>query len=139
MSTRCQIGLYSKKPKKITDVETLLYRHADGYPGSEDGKEYGVLADIVPFLKRFNAKRGISDIEYLGAWLVHHMIESHMHENKFVEINDRECLSYGVCGVEDFHGDIEYYYAIYPDCIDVYEADTNDINKSKLISSINLI
>lgn len=132
MSTRCQIGLYLKKPKKITDVETLLYRHTDGYP-------YSVLADIVPFLKRFNAKRGISDIENLEAWLVHHMIESHMHKNKFVEINDRECLSYGVCGVEDFHGGIEYYYAIYPDCIDVYEADTNDINKSKLISSINLI
>jgi hypothetical protein len=122
MSTRCQIGFYKSQPIKnnLDKPEVLLYRHCDGYPGTADGKKYGVLAEIVPFLKHFHNTRGMNDIEYCSAWLIHHMIQSHIYGNKHIKIENRDCLVYGICPKDCFHGDIEYYYAIYPGAIDVY-------------------
>lgn len=98
MSTRCQIGFYEPESKNLEDFETLIYRHCDGYPE-------GVLPVIVPILKDFDIKRGLNDVEYSSAWLVAKLKDGY--------------INIGIC--KDFHGDIEYFYAVYPDRVDVYE------------------
>jgi hypothetical protein len=100
MSTRCQIAFY-EKGSKLENWEALIYRHGDGYPDTE----HGVLADVLPILEDFDKKRGLDDIEYASAWLVA-KLKTHM-------------LNIGIC--RDLHADIEYFYAIYPDKIQVYQ------------------
>jgi len=98
MSTRCQIGFYPYEDTPLEKWDALIYRHFDGYPD-------GVLPDIVPILKDFNKNRGLDDTEYASAWLV-------------AKLKD-DYLNIGVSN--QFHGDIEYYYAVYPNRIEVYE------------------
>lgn len=109
MSTRCQIGFYKEGEENLEEFQALIYRHCDGYPGklNEKGEEveYGVLSHIMPILRDFNANRGLSDIEYASAWLV-------------AKLKD-DYLDIGICRV--FHADIEYFYAVYPDKVVVYE------------------
>jgi len=129
MSTRCQLGVYESQSTPLEKWGVLLYRHSDGYPGKEDGSEAGVLPDIIPFLKRFDKERGIRDLEYCGAWLIHHLIEEHIKwGEKFArehsELRGRnkdgkDWLGHGIC--RDFHVDIEYFYKIYPGGVDVFE------------------
>ncbi len=97
MSTRCQIGFYEPEAKDLTDFEALIYRHLDGYPE-------GVLPVIVPILKDFDINRGLDDVEYSAAWMVAKLKDGY--------------LNIGIC--KDFHGDINFFYAVYPDHIDVY-------------------
>ena len=101
MSTRCQIGFYEQGVKDLTKFEALIYRHCDGYPDGESG----VPADIVPILKDFNKNRGLDDTEYASAWLVAKL--------------KTDYLNIGIS--KDFHGDIEYFYAVYPDRLEVYK------------------
>jgi len=129
VSTRSQLGVYKTQDTPLEEWEVLLYRHSDGYPGKEDGSEVGVLPDIIPFLKRFDKERGIGDLEYCGAWLMHHLIEGHIEwGKKFAKENPelhskhkdgKDWLSHGIC--KDFHADIEYFYKIYPGGVDVFE------------------
>ena len=110
MSTRCQIGFYESGEEDLSKFEALIYRHCDGYPGKlneyKGGKvEYGVLSDIMPILRDFNKNRGLGDVEYASAWLVAKL--------------KGEYTNIGICRV--FHADIEYFYAVYPDKVDVYE------------------
>jgi len=129
MSTRCQLGVYESQDTPLEEWEMLLYRHSDGYPGKEDGSEAGVLPDIIPFLKRFDKERGIEDLEYCGAWLMHHLIEERIKwKKKFVKEHPelhsknkdgKDWVGHGIC--KDFHEDIEYFYKIYPSGIDVFE------------------
>ena len=109
MSTRSQLGFYEPGEKDLKKWIGLIYRHCDGYPT-------GILPDIMPFLKKFKDVRG-NDPEYQGAWLLHELLKEHDaymekagYKNGFT--------GFGVC--HDFHGDIEYFYAIYPDKVDVY-------------------
>ena len=127
MSTRCQIGIYRTEDQDIKKPDVLLYRHSDGYPGKEDGSEYGVLADLVPFLRTFQEKRGIRDVEYCGAWLMHHLVDLHVqHTKEFakdfnmlsVPTDGKDFLGYGVS--KGFYGDIEYFYKITPNALKVY-------------------
>ena len=97
MATRCQIGFY-KDTKNLNNFEVLIYRHWDGYPE-------GVIPEILPILKRFDKGRGLGDIEYASAWLVKKL--------------KKDYLNVGIS--KDFHGDIEYLYAILKDRIEVYE------------------
>jgi len=123
MSTRCNIGFYGDgTDKDLEKPEVLLYRHSDGYPE-------GVLPDIVPFLKRFNAKRGLNDTEYASAWLMFHLVSLHAdvikgikEEIKSEHIPDDGCdfLGNGICGNRMLHGDIEYLYAVFSDRLEVY-------------------
>jgi len=101
MSTRCQIGFYEDGEKNLQNFEALIYRHCDGYPDSE----HGVIATVVPILKGFDKERGLDDIEYASAWLVKEL--------------KTDVLNIGIC--KFFHVDIEYFYAVYPDRLDVYE------------------
>ncbi len=123
MSTRCQIGFYEPESKSLTDFEALIYRHCDGYPGKADGSETGVLADIVPVLRDFDADRGLDDVEYSSAWLV-------------AKLKDTK-TNIGICRA--FHGDIEFFYAVYPDRIEVYETPFDSKPEQwKLIETVNL-
>ena len=102
--TRCQIGFYSfpsttNMHNLLDKWEVLLYRHCDGYPE-------GILPDILPILADFHKNRGLSDWEYASAWLCSKL--------------KTDYLGIGICN--QFHGDIEYYYAIFPNgIIQVYD------------------
>lgn len=123
MSTRCQIGFYESKDKKPEEFTALLYKHSDGYPGSLDGKESGVLPEIIPFLKLFNERRGNLDLEYCAAWLCWHLINQTVNyatEFAFMEtatgvspFDGITCLGHGIS--DGLHGDIEYLYRIIPE------------------------
>lgn len=95
MSTRTQIGFYNGIADKLSEPQVLIYKHHDGYLE-------GVLPVIVPILKDFQNNRGLSDIEYGAAWLVAKL--------------KGDYLNIGICTRDHtFHGDIEYYYAVYSD------------------------
>lgn len=129
ISTRCHIGIHkSKFEGVIPKPDVLLYRHSDGYPGKlpdESGKgRMGVVPDILPFLKEFIVKRGY-EVEYMGACLIAYLKQFHCGDaytgdNFGMTING---INIGVLGhgiSTEFHGDIEYYYAIVPDKLKVY-------------------
>jgi len=150
MSTRCQIGFYKTKYEPITEWSALIYRHSDGYPD-------GVLPDIQPFLEKWAKGRGLADVEYISARLLQYLCNEYdcdmrVHEEKNKkewEAQGKEypehCrfsgkLGHGIC--KDFHGDIEYFYRIHPDVIEVYEVgdiwDKFDSNEFKIIQTIEL-
>ena len=108
MSTRCQIGFYVPENSNLLKPDALLYRHSDGYPGTTSGSKYGVLTDLVPFLKLFHKRRGLDDTEYAAAWTLHHLIDCHVrhvmdHREKFASAkvyypdDGRDCIWFGVC------------------------------------------
>jgi len=99
MSTRCQIGFYEPESKDLGDFEAVIYRHCDGYPES-------VLPAIVPILKDFDIKRGLGDVEYSSAWLVAKLKDGYINIGICRDIN---------------HIDIRFFYAVYPDRVDVYK------------------
>lgn len=151
MSTRCQIGFYEASEKDLNNFQALIYRHSDGYPGTPDGKENGVLADIVPFLKWFDTKRGLDDTEYVSARLLQYLCDKHdewarecakTHEYTVENPGLTGFLGYGIC--KSMHGDINYYYAVYPDQLEVWKPthgdnyELSDCSKWKLLDTIIL-
>jgi len=118
MSTRCQIGFYETGETNLEKWEALLYRHSDGYPESE----HGVISTIKPILDDFQANRGLDDLEYASAWLVAKL--------------KTDYLNIGISN--GFHGDIEYFYAIYPDKMVVYETPTDNPRDWKALETIAL-
>jgi hypothetical protein len=143
MSTRSQIGFYKRKPKQneLKEWESLIYRHSDGYPT-------GVLPDIIPFLKWWKSKRGINDLEYCAARLLQWLCNEYdKHSKEFEKQIGKTALSndgdytgiygHGIC--KGFHGDIEYYYAIYPNSLQIYSVGFDeDTSKWKLLATIDL-
>lgn len=144
MSTCCQIGFYEQENTNLLKPDILLYRHSDGYPGTANGKKYGVLTDLVPFLNLFQKRRGLNNIEYVAAWTLHHLISIHIEIMKNV-YNDplderkdgRDCLGNGIC--KEFHRDIEYYYAVHNLKLTVYEVNFSVKEKEMLLKHFNLI
>lgn len=156
MSTRCQIGFYQAGEADLKKFEALLYRHSDGYPGTEDGEEYGVLSEIVPFLRWFDNNRGTGDLEYVSARLLQHLCALHDKDSRDFD-KDHEgpprshpypdgsvygALGYGIC--KAFHGDIQYFYRIDPKRIEVWEVtwsreyDLNPPEKWKKIQTVQI-
>jgi len=130
MSTRCQIGFYQQSNTDLLKPDALLYRHSDGYPGTISGSKYGVLPDLVPFLKLFQERRGLDDTEYAAAWKLHHLIDCHMKHvmeyrektasgKEYYPADGKDCIGFGVC--QDFHSDIEFYYAVQGPTLKVFE------------------
>ena len=117
MSTRCQIGFYEAEEKDLSKHQALIYRHCDGYPDDAGG----VIATILPILQDFQKNRGLSDIEYAAAWLVAKL--------------KTDYLNIGISS--GLHEDIEYFYAVYPDRIDIYDIpfdkDYADFTKIKSV------
>ena len=113
MSTRCHIAVYPFEDSNDNDFTALLYRHCDGYPESQ----HGVLAVLVPFVKKFVAGRGYDD-EYLAARLLQEMT------NK-TDVDGDNFLGYGIC--REFHGDTDFIYRVYPDRIVVEGYDDKQV------------
>ena len=127
MGTRCQIGIIDNN-NALTDGEPeicpLIYRHYDGYLGTLDERESGVVPDILPFIKAFVEQRGYFDAEYLGACLVSSLKQNHcgkpIESYEKIMVNGMEIPITGVGIGTEIHGDIEYFYAVLPDRLEVY-------------------
>lgn len=134
MSTRCEIGIY-KKGAKLENPKVLLYKHCDGYPN-------GVVPEIKPFLEKFQKNRGLDDYQYLGARLMQYMCniadESLKKWSKEM-VQSFETTGYGIMSVDQFQSDIEYYYAIYPDALKVYECSFDFDNKIAISKRCKLL
>lgn len=116
MSTRCQIVTY-ERDGKLHPVK--IYKHCDGYPS-------GVMDVLEPFAKAFAADRGV-DPDYLLAQIVRQFAirDAREADERKAEVgNDAAKLKYLYdpttsftgWGLDlDWHGDIEYVYAVSPD------------------------
>jgi len=117
MSTKCQIGFYyyDDIQENLENWRTLIYRRYDGNPKS-------VLPDLIRILKEFGVASGDWDSEYLPAFLVSEMIPEH---------------SIGIS--KEFHADLDFYYAIFPDKIKVFQCRYHQPHTDwKLIKSVKL-
>lgn len=142
MATRCQIAIYSKKPTinngfcdKFKNFDVLLYRHWSGDPES-------VIECIKPFLEDFHSNRGMIDTEYLGARLIQYLCnktdEELLQYRKRNNIKEKvDFTGYGIS--KDFHGDIEYFYVIYPGGIHVYKVTNTVDSVVELIEKLNIL
>ena len=130
MSTRCQLGFYEPGNDNLLKPDALLYRHSDGDPGTVSGSRYGVLTDLVPFLKAFQKRRGLDNTEAVAAWTLHHLIDRHIqlmkevwekaeaHQDYFPN-DGKDFMGHGIS--KSFHADIAYYYAVQGATVRVYE------------------
>ena len=144
MSIRCQIAFYEDKEQKdLNKFDSLIYRHSDGYPEDIEKKEYGVLVDIIPFLKWFKEQGRLDDTEYASARLLQWLCNKYDEKMEDIELKIQEgkkkakmiytgILGHGIC--KDFHRDIEYLYAVYPDRVDVYNITEWNLEKAKDIN-----
>lgn len=141
MSTRSQIGFYKTKETPLKKHTALIYRHSDGYPNA-------VLPDIIPFLRWWKSKRGINDLEYVSARLLQYLCNEYDGRAKEIEkeigktalSNDGDytgIYGHGICN--DFYGDIEYFYKIYPNGIQIYSCLFNKpTTQWRLLNTIDL-
>lgn len=118
MSTRCMIHFHDSYSGK---AQAIIYRHSDGYPGTQDGKEYGVLPDLQEFFALVKEQcKGtmfgmrFEDPEYLAAKFV----VWQAGENSIYSVGERDkqhgFLNFGSIGVAlADHSDIEYRYHIW--------------------------
>ena len=68
MSTRCSIVIHDPEENRTV----LLYKHEDGYP---EGKG-GMLYAISKIVRHFMEHRGYFEVAYLGARMMHGLIEA---------------------------------------------------------------
>ena len=111
MPTRCQIGVY-ENDKRIA----LIYRHSDGYPNTKNG----VLHILTPLIKDFKQNLGY-DAEYLSAQIVFRLIDNYrryMTQAGYLD-NSSKYLGFRIC--QEMYEDIEYFYKISEDGIEVFE------------------
>jgi hypothetical protein len=108
MATRSQVGFYKSGETQLDNWDALIYRHWDGYPEA-------VLPELMPILNDFNKSRGLDDTEYASAWLVAQW--------------KKDMLNIGIS--KWFHGDLDFFYAVYPDKVDVYAVTGLDADFSK--------
>lgn len=143
MSTRCQIGFYATPDKPIEKPDALLYKHSDGYPE-------GVLPLLTTTLEKFVSRRygGLSDTEYASAWVLYAFMDEHVKSilawreespsmRDYYPEDGWDCIGFGIC--QDFHPDIEYYYAISPNTLKVYGVNWDqDPLKWQLVNTIQI-
>jgi hypothetical protein len=134
MSTRAQVAFYGNIEQPLKKWDALIYKHSDGYPE-------GVLPELEVFATDFNAKRGLSDSEYASAWYLMFLYKQHMKmaedwskdhakeiadpSRAFPELKDFGLYS-GNGVSKQIHGDIEYFYAVYPNRIEAYDLSWDD-------------
>lgn len=150
MSTRSHITFHESKPT-VNNLEktarVILYRHSDGYPGTADGKEYGVLSELVPFLTDFQAKRGLDDWQYASARCMQALTnESDRSMAEVLKSHEDQKASWQYTGYgisDQFHADIEFVYAVHATGLVVFEViwgswKANTPNTYKIIKEITI-
>jgi hypothetical protein len=141
MSTRCHIIVECPEWK----TQTILYRHSDGYPEGQ----HGVLASLVPFVKRFMENRGW-DPCYLPAQILADQIHQsreymrrHYQESadeakstdmkdyylKRLAESENDFLGFGIS--DQIHGDVEFIYRVTPAGIFVERPDGKKLTRGK--------
>ena len=130
MSTNAQIGFYETKDqaKTIDDFDASILVYWDGYPETAAG----VPARIVPFLKKFMKRRGLSDSMYASAWTLHELMAQTVraHKKNYREqskeykksgiglADGKDCTGFGilrdVCAVN-------FFYKVYPNTVEVWK------------------
>lgn len=132
MSTRSQIAFYGDKEQELKSWDALIYKHSDGYPE-------GVLPLLEKFCRAFDKQRGLSDAEYASAWYLI-WLGKEREENLARYRKDSTAMpGFDFIGLgisKDLHGDIEYFYAVYPDRIEVHALTHSryEFNNGKLQS-----
>ena len=119
MSTRAQVGFYGNKNQDLNKFDCIIYVHSDGYPSS-------MVPSILPFIKKFLKIREYQE-EYLAARLLQHLMNDYdkqMEQFTRKSPDIYEFLGFGICN--RFYNDLDYYYAIYPDRLEVYHVTCNE-------------
>ncbi len=98
MSTRCQIGFYKDEKQKLNRPEVLLYCGNDGRPGC-------MMPLLIASLQTLDDDNRLDDIETSSAKVLYDM----MHY--LGKSHPKSYTAYGISKL--FHGDIDYFYAIY--------------------------
>lgn len=106
-----------------------IYRHSDGYPE-------GFLADLKIFMDNYSTKPTV-DAEYFLSNFIFYCKLSQLEEmRRRNKLHNRVWeLGYGVCSPKCSHGDVKYYYVVYPDGdvdgIEIwkYSFDTKEFSK----------
>lgn len=136
MSTRCNIGFYENKNAQLEDFSQMLYKHSDGMPEH-------TLPLIEEFLALKAAKGRRNDMEYLSAWLLWFLINNHVTEMRglakkydSVPLDGIDLLGHGICDSSGVHGDEQYFYAIFPDRVEVYSSWSTDMSKFEKIRTV---
>jgi hypothetical protein len=115
MSTRAHIAFYSEKDQPLKDWDALIYKHSDGYPE-------GTLPLLKEFCEAFNKQRGLEDSEYASARYVARLAterdEQLAEYRNPIAMEEFDFLGIGIS--KQLHGDIEYFYAVFPNRIEVY-------------------
>jgi hypothetical protein len=148
MSTRAQIGFYSDNFTPLEKYSALIYRHSDGYPGTADGKKYGVIHELRQIVRGFKKARRFWDTHYLAARTLQQMCNIHDGETWKIGIpakqkSEMNCIGYEICGNHSLHGDIAWFYAVKPDFIEIYakvewDKDRPDFQDLEFVKRIKL-
>ncbi len=142
MSTRCHIQVKDEDGKLYP---CQIYRHSDGYPQGPSG----VPAFLKPFVKKFIKARGV-DPEYFIAQCLRHeafhqqaIVDKEIAKEgnkafgtRYPDFQPRNSfLGYGVCTVDDSHGDISFTYTV--DLRDgTIEVKESGVEKTRIIRCI---
>jgi len=154
ISTRCQIDFISKwknKEGKEFEERRRVYRHSDGYPD-------GVIPDLKEFLK-WNFSRN-EDLEYITANFIYWskrnfedtFLKPKWNDGKTIIWNSKEViednnsvikLGFGICDINKFHGDIEWFYEVINNMgkieIKIYKCHGWDVKSKEEMSLIKTI
>jgi len=95
------IGIYEHPDSNLENWHTLIYKHHDGYIE-------GVLPILIPLLIEFDKKRSLTNTEYLSAYIV-----ARLKGDRFTAV--------GIA--KDLHADIEFFYAVFEDRVEVFEVE----------------
>lgn len=103
----CQIGIYQRSDASLDDWNALIHLQNDPPPRD-------LLRQLVPFLREFQAFRGMEDAESLGAWLTWHLIDSSA-------VPDGDWPR--VALTRQIETNIDYFCRVSPGVVEVYSID----------------
>lgn len=124
MSTRCYIEFYDDSDP---DKSVVLYRAFDGYPGTPDGKEIGILEWLTPFMRKYRKPLAPYPLGTLaGLCISYDTLRTDAQSVKiFGSRGDMPyatgappLLIWHIYKTPDVHAD--YWYRVTPDTIKVY-------------------
>ncbi len=140
MSVRGQIGFYSNNEMCLENYNILLYIHRNSTP------EY-VIPIIGSVLENKSKYRNYINYEYLSAWILYEFmskrVKLNLEKDKYIVgiendgIPAKDFLGFGIS--DRIHVDIEYFYCIFPNRIDIFKTGCyTNVDKWNKIDSVFL-